>query len=292
MTAHLSRKMNTTAPSYTQKEYFDYDVLIKTIMVGDSCVGKSSLLYRYSEGDWNPHYLATIGVDFKTMTFEKNGKIIKLQMWDTAGQERFRTITNTYYRGCHGVVLVFDYTNRESFQHCESRWMVDVERCATLGCPVILLGNKADVADDLKEVTDEEAQMLARRIGVRLTGGGNGSSSTTQKVEGAAMSARDLFSGRSIPGNDNNSNSHRTPVANDDMCGDGEAIPFFKVSAKYDTNVEEAFGCVVETCVHRRLEVLEKKNGDVDEERRKRRVNLKETEGRNGSSSSSSACIC
>lgn len=265
-------------PQAYNKDYFDYDVLIKTIMVGDSCVGKSSLLYRYAENDWNPHYLATIGVDFKTLTFERSGKIVKLQLWDTAGQERFRTITNTYYRGCHGVVLVFDYANRESFENCEKQWMGDVERFATQGCPVVLLGNKSDIPEASKEVTDDEAMQMAQRIGERLSSARGDSSSSSGEDD--TTSAHDIFTGKLLGRSVSSNNVSGTSVSSH-MKGSSSkhAIPFFNVSAKYDRNVEEAFTCVVETCVRRRLEVLEKKKDDVDEERRKRRLDLKKHPG-------------
>ena len=142
----------------------EYDVLAKSIIIGDSSVGKSSLLYRYIDQDWNPHYIATIGVDFKVLTFERQQKVVKLQLWDTAGQERFRTITHTYYRGCHGVLVVFDVTNRESFLNI-STWLADVKRFATAGVPLVLVGNKYDAPADEHQVSDDEARALANELG-------------------------------------------------------------------------------------------------------------------------------
>jgi Ras-related protein Rab-8A len=144
----------------------DYDVLAKAIVIGDSSVGKSSLLYRYTEQDWNPHYIATIGVDFKVMTFERQGKIIKLQLWDTAGQDRFRTIVHTYYRGAHAVMLVFAIDDRDSFENLQE-WLGDVHRFGSQGVPVVLVGNKADCAPEQVAVSDEEAEALARSLGAQ-----------------------------------------------------------------------------------------------------------------------------
>ena len=154
--APIARPMSTVAT--------DYDVLAKAIIVGDSSVGKSSLLYRYTEQDWNPHYIATIGVDFKVMTFERDSKIVKLQLWDTAGQDRFRTIVHTYYRGAHAVLLVFAVDDRESFENLEE-WMGDVHRFATNGVPVVLVGNKCDCRPEEVAVPDDEAEALAQRMG-------------------------------------------------------------------------------------------------------------------------------
>jgi len=141
-------------------------VLSKVILIGDSGVGKSSLLYRYTDNDWNPHYIATIGVDFKVMTFERSGKIIKLQLWDTAGQDRFRTIVHTYYRGAHAVMLVFALDDRDSFANLQE-WLGDVHRFGSQGVPVVLVGNKADCPIEQVAVSDEEAEALARSLGAQ-----------------------------------------------------------------------------------------------------------------------------
>jgi len=85
------------------------------VLIGDSGVGKSCLLLRFADDTWMDSYISTIGVDFKIRTIELDGKTIKLQIWDTAGQERFRTISSTYYRGAHGIIVVYDVTNQHSF---------------------------------------------------------------------------------------------------------------------------------------------------------------------------------
>jgi Ras-related protein Rab-1A len=145
----------------------DYDVCVKAIIIGDSGVGKSSLLYRFSDQDWNPHYIATIGVDFKVMTFERGSKVVKLQLWDTAGQERFRTITHSYYRGAHGIMLVFDVTNAESFDNIAT-WMKDVNRFSIDNAPMVLVGNKTDCANK-RVVSREAGEALAAQLGCFYT---------------------------------------------------------------------------------------------------------------------------
>jgi Ras-related protein Rab-1A len=142
----------------------DYDILAKSIIIGDSSVGKSSLLYRYTDHDWNPHYIATIGVDFKVMTFERSSKIVKLQLWDTAGQERFRTITHTYYRGAHGVMLVFDVTSHDSFVNLNT-WLADIKRFGSMNVPMLLVGNKCDCKAHERQVDDDEAAAFAAELG-------------------------------------------------------------------------------------------------------------------------------
>jgi len=150
-------------PRFLDSTTTEFDIVTKAIIIGDSSVGKSSLLYRYTDSDWNPHYIATIGVDFKVLTFERDGKVIKLQLWDTAGQDRFKTITHTYYRGTHGVMLVFDVTNRESFDHV-LQWLEEFHQFGGQGIPMVLVGNKADLKEKVV-VSFDEATALAEQMG-------------------------------------------------------------------------------------------------------------------------------
>jgi len=134
---------------------------LKMLLVGDSGVGKSCLLLRFSDGTFTHSFMPTIGIDFKVRNVNIEGKDIKLQLWDTAGQERFRTITAAYYRGGHGVVLVYDVTDINSFNHVKN-WMKSIEQHASQGVNKILVGNKADMADK-RVVTTEQGQQLADR---------------------------------------------------------------------------------------------------------------------------------
>lgn len=92
------------------------------MLVGNSCVGKSSIVIRYADNDFSDVFLATIGVDFRFKSFMLNGESVKLQIWDTAGQEKFRTITSSYYRGAHALMIVFDITDLQSFQDATTYW--------------------------------------------------------------------------------------------------------------------------------------------------------------------------
>jgi Ras-related protein Rab-8A len=139
---------------------------LKMLLVGDSGVGKSCLLQRFSDGTFTHSFMPTIGIDFKVRTVPIEGKEIKLQLWDTAGQERFRTITAAYYRGGHGVVLVYDVTDQNSFSHIKV-WMKGIEQHASQGVNKILVGNKADM-EDKRVVSTEQGQELAEKYGIRF----------------------------------------------------------------------------------------------------------------------------
>jgi|TARA_B110000305_G_scaffold200730_1_gene228101 Ras-related protein Rab-1A len=130
------------------------------LLIGNSGVGKSCLLVRYAvsinvifnnlhitqENSFNENFFNTIGVDFKIKTIQMDGQNIKLQIWDTAGQERFRTLTASYYRGAHGIIVVFDVTERETFENVR-QWMQEIERFASDNVCRVLVGNKCDLED-------------------------------------------------------------------------------------------------------------------------------------------------
>ncbi|EJF56281.1 GTP-binding protein ypt1 [Dichomitus squalens] len=123
-----------------------YDYLFKLLLIGDSGVGKSCLLLRFAEDAFTDSYLSTIGVDFKIRTIELEGRTVKLQIWDTAGQERFRTIAAAYYRGAHGIIMVYDVTDGETFSNVKG-WMQEIERYASEGVKKLIIGNKSDLVE-------------------------------------------------------------------------------------------------------------------------------------------------
>ncbi|TSO15210.1 Ras-related protein Rab-10 [Bagarius yarrelli] len=106
-----------------------YDLLFKLLLIGDSGVGKTCVLFRFSDDAFNTTFISTIGIDFKIKTVELQGKKIKLQIWDTAGQERFHTITTSYYRGAMGIMLVYDISNAKSFENI-SKWLRNIDEIA------------------------------------------------------------------------------------------------------------------------------------------------------------------
>lgn len=143
----------------------DYDFALKTILIGDSGAGKSSLMYRFTDDDWNPYYIATIGVDFKVVTLERETKVIKLQVLDTAGQCRFRSIVSSYYRGAHGVIVVFSLDDRASFDNIHD-WLKDLHTYGNPDVPCVLVGNKADLPAAKRQVDSAEAAALAKELGM------------------------------------------------------------------------------------------------------------------------------
>jgi len=136
-----------------------YDLLFKLLLIGDSGVGKTCILYRFSDDAFNTTFISTIGIDFKIKTIELRGKKIKLQIWDTAGQERFHTITTSYYRGAMGIMLVYDITNVKSFDNI-AKWLRNIDEHASEEVVKMILGNKCDMSDR-RVVSKERGEKIA-----------------------------------------------------------------------------------------------------------------------------------
>lgn len=132
----------------------EYDYLLKYLIIGNSGVGKSCLLLRYSDDEYSDKHIITIGVDFKIKSLNIDGYKVKTNIWDTAGQERFKNITVSYYKGASGVMLVYDITDIESFNKL-SDWLIEVEKNAPNNVYKILIGNKADLSDQRQVSYDQ-----------------------------------------------------------------------------------------------------------------------------------------
>ncbi|XP_058214905.1 ras-related protein RABD1 isoform X2 [Rhododendron vialii] len=126
----------------------EYDYLFKLLLIGDSSVGKSCLLLRFADDSYVDSYISTIGVDF----------------WDTAGQERFRTITSSYYRGAHGIIIVYDVTEMESFNNVK-QWLSEIDRYANDTVCKLLVGNKSDLVEN-RVVDTQTAKAFADELGI------------------------------------------------------------------------------------------------------------------------------
>lgn len=192
----------------------NYDFLIKLLLIGDSGVGKSCCLLRFSEDSFTPSFITTIGIDFKIRTIELDGKRVKLQIWDTAGQERFRTITTAYYRGAMGILLVYDVTDRRSFENIQT-WFSNVEQHATEGVNKILIGNKCDW-EEKRVVSTEEGQELASQLGIPFL---EVSAKTNKNIEEAFFSLAADIKKRII--DTSKSEQASGPTVNVDQGGSG-----------------------------------------------------------------------
>jgi len=122
------------------------------------------LLLRFADDTYTDSYISTIGVDFKIRTVDLDTKTIKLQIWDTAGQERFRTITSSYYRGAHGIIIVYDITDKESFDNVR-QWLFEIDRYASESVCKLLVGNKSDLKNK-RAVEYETAKAFADELNI------------------------------------------------------------------------------------------------------------------------------
>ncbi|KGN56262.1 ras-related protein RABA2a [Cucumis sativus] len=142
----------------------DYDYLFKVVLIGDSGVGKSNLLSRFTRNEFCLESKSTIGVEFATRTLQVEGRTVKAQIWDTAGQERYRAITSAYYRGALGALLVYDVTKPMTFDNV-SRWLKELRDHADSNIVIMLIGNKTDLKH-LRAVATEDAQSYAEKEGL------------------------------------------------------------------------------------------------------------------------------
>ncbi|KAJ7339631.1 Ras- protein Rab-10 [Desmophyllum pertusum] len=136
-----------------------YDYMFKVLLLGDAGVGKTSLMWRFSDDVFNQTYISTIGIDLKLRTIDVEGKKVRLQVWDTAGQERFHAISVSYYRTAVGIMLVYDITRRRSFENI-AKWLRNIDEHAQEDVVKLLIGNKCDMQQP-RDVKREEGEMLA-----------------------------------------------------------------------------------------------------------------------------------
>ncbi|CAK9235702.1 unnamed protein product [Sphagnum jensenii] len=142
----------------------EYDYLFKVVLIGDSGVGKSNLLSRFTRNEFCLESKSTIGVEFATRSIQVDGKTIKAQIWDTAGQERYRAITSAYYRGAVGALLVYDITKHVTYENVE-RWLKELRDHADSNIVIMLVGNKSDLKH-LRGVPTDDAQAFSEKEGL------------------------------------------------------------------------------------------------------------------------------
>lgn len=148
----IMKNENVIIQNASPEEIEDYS--IKIVIVGDSGVGKSNLLNRFVLNEFSNDCRATIGVELSSKTYKINGKVVKIHLWDTAGQERYKSITGAYYKGAKGAIIVYDITNKDSFDHVD-KWIKEVKDNGGKNMNIVICGNKSDLESSRKVSTEE-----------------------------------------------------------------------------------------------------------------------------------------
>ena len=148
----------------TKIQYFS--AFFKILLIGDLGVGKSCVILPYVEGDFPGNIMSSIGVDFKTKQIEIEDRLIKLQIWDTAGHEKFRTITTSYYKSAQAIIILYDITQKTSFDHIKN-WITEIDKFGKQGVLKVIVGNKLDLESNRK-IPKKDAENLALKYGVKL----------------------------------------------------------------------------------------------------------------------------
>ena len=141
-------------------------IFISLITLGESMVGKTSLISKYIEDIFEDSLVTTIGFDFKLKTIIKNNKIIQLKIWDTAGQERFNSIQKQYYKNIDGILLIFDLTDLSTFNNL-NQWFDKIERESPKNCSIVLVGNKCDKKDMIQINKDDASNFANEKFGIK-----------------------------------------------------------------------------------------------------------------------------
>jgi len=147
-----------------EEEY--YDLKIRLMLIGDSNVGKTSIIKRYCNNQFSPSYISTVGIDFETKYLRLNGKIINLQIWDTAGQERYKVLAKNYYKNSDGFIIVYDITDKKSFNNV-ANWITQIKDSASENVKCVLLGNKCDL-EELRQVDINQGKDLANNYQLKF----------------------------------------------------------------------------------------------------------------------------
>ncbi|XP_049314244.1 ras-related protein Rab-26-like [Bactrocera dorsalis] len=202
--------VHVAPPTSNVKTYADgeeeYDMMGKVIMLGDSGVGKTCLLIRFYDGKYMPHYyITTVGIDYRNKVVVVDGTRVKLQIWDTAGQERFRSVTHTYYRDAHALLLLYDVTNKTTYDNIRA-WLGEIRDYTQDDVVIVLIGNKADCSNSERQVKREDGERLAREHNVPFM---ETSAKTGLNVELAFSAvARQLKCRGTVNGDDGKFNVH------------------------------------------------------------------------------------
>ena len=137
----------------------EYEFIIKILIIGDSTVGKTNFVYKFSEDKFRENYFASTGIELKTTSIQIDGKSIKIQLWDTAGQEKYRAMIKNLYLKSQGIIILFDITNETSFINLKN-WMSQIKESCGEDIPILLVGNKIDLEDN-RVINKERAMEYA-----------------------------------------------------------------------------------------------------------------------------------
>ena len=140
------------------------EFLYKILLLGDTSVGKTCFFMQYIDNTFHEVHISTVGLDNKVKDVQLDDKVYKVQIWDTAGQDRFRSITKNYFKGAHGIVLLYDITNKVSFENVRN-WLKQIKEEVDDNVCIILVGNKIDL-EDKRQVTKEEGENMAEEYGL------------------------------------------------------------------------------------------------------------------------------
>ncbi|XP_034482766.1 ras-related protein Rab-26 isoform X2 [Drosophila innubila] len=158
--------MHQAPPTAAQLQPFDDTINHKTILLGDSGVGKTSFLVKYNTGEFRlGSFSATVGIALTNKVVVVDGTRVKLQIWDTAGQERFRSVTHAYYRDAHALLLLYDVTNKTTYDNIRA-WLGEIREYAQEDVVIVLIGNKADCGSSERQVKREDGERLGREHNV------------------------------------------------------------------------------------------------------------------------------
>ena len=160
----------------------DFEFLIKLVVIGDSGVGKTNFIFQFTEGRFSSVHVTTVGFDYKSKIIKlpNKKKVIKLQVWDTAGQERYMALNKNLFQKVQGIILMYDLTNRDSFEHVQS-WLNLIKKNVS-NKTVMLVANKLDLAEEKRIVTEEEGEDIGKKNDMLFFEGSGASGENVDKI--------------------------------------------------------------------------------------------------------------
>ena len=160
----------------------DFEFLIKLVVIGDSGVGKTNFIFQFTEGRFSSVHVTTVGFDYKSKIIKlpNKKKVIKLQIWDTAGQERYMALNKNLFQKVQGIILMYDLTNRDSFEHVQS-WLNLIKKNVS-NKTVMLVANKLDLAEEKRIVTEEEGEDIGEKNDMLFFEGSGASGENVDKI--------------------------------------------------------------------------------------------------------------